>query len=338
MAFADGLPIDRLLCMPFVSDHSYRLMGGPIAKYYNSAQLMAEAQINAFRIYGHDSVGDGPGLFGIAEAMGTKLTYPEDGIPFVAEPILRDYAAIDMLPEINPRSPGRLLASIQSLEILEKAIGNEVSVGCSFGGPVTTAAAVRGTELFLKDLVRNPSMAHQLLKISTENILRLVDAFCDIGIKPGICEPVASGTIIAARQFREFAAPYLKLIADRIKARFGSGPFLHICGDTTRILTDMADIGASILSLDNQIDLAVAKKEVGDRVCLAGNVKPADTLWRGSRDDVFAEVKECIRKAGDSPKGYIVSSGCGLPLATPQENVHAMMDAVRLYGKMPINL
>jgi uroporphyrinogen decarboxylase len=152
-----------------------------------------------------------------------------------------------------------------------------------------------------------------------------------------IHEPTASGTLISAEQFKVFAKPYLKMYADRIIERSGSGPTLHICGNTSRIWSDMADTGATILSLDNQIDLADAKEAVGDRVCLMGNVRPIETLMKGTREQVLVEAKECLRKAHDNPKGYILSSGCGLPLDTPPENVVALMDAARIYGRMPID-
>lgn len=209
-------------------------------------------------------------------------------------------------------------------------------VGSSVGGPFTAAASLRGTEHFLRDLHKQPEMAHRLLQLVTESALRYIDAVCDLGLKPSISEPTASGTLISAKQFREFALPYLRIYADRIIQRCGSGPMLHICGNTSHIWSDMTDTGASILSLDNQIDLAEAKKTVGNRVCLAGNVRPVETLMKGTREQVHAEAKQCLRKAHDNPKGYILSSGCALPLDTPPENVVALMDAARIYGRMPI--
>jgi len=181
------------------------------------------------------------------------------------------------------------------------------------------------------------AMVHRLLQLTTQSIFNYIDAVCDLGLKPGLGEPTASGSLISARHFREFVKPYLKQCTDHIIERCGSGPTLHICGDTSRIWTDMVETGAAILSLDNLIDLEEAKRAVGSRVCLEGNVRPVDTLMKGSREQILEEAKECIRKTYDSPKGFILASGCGLPLATPPENVIALMDAARQYGRIPID-
>lgn len=336
-AFAAGREIDRIPCIPLIGEHACRLIGVTVSRYNHSAELMAGAQIAAFRKYRPDSVGIGPGLFGIAEAMGARLNFPEDGMPYVSEPILKNYDDLNRLLPADPHRDGRLPLYLEALKIINKQIGDQVVVGSSVGGPFTTAASLRGTANFLRDLRKNPEMAHRLLQLVTVSALRYIDAVSDLGLKPSISEPTASGTLISAEQFREFVKPYLKMYVDRIVERCGSGPMLHICGNTSRIWFDMADTGATILSLDNEIDLAEAKEAVGDRVCLAGNVPPVETLMRGTRDQVLAKAKECLRRAHDNPKGYILSSGCALPLDTPPENVMALMEAARIYGKMPID-
>ncbi|WP_346352931.1 uroporphyrinogen decarboxylase family protein [Azotosporobacter soli] len=335
-AFARGEAIDRIPCMPLVTDQAYFFMGGDMSRYYHSAELMAEAQVHAFETYECDSVGSGPGLFGIAEAIGTKLTFPERSMPFVSEPVLKDYAQLESMELIDPAKSGRLPLMLKALRIMQERVKDRAGVGCSVGGPITTAAAVRGTDNFLKDIRRQPENVHKLLQFATDNVIRFIDALWELGIKPSIAEPTASGSLISERHFREFAKPYLTQYAEHIIKRFGSGPFVHICGDTSKLWQDMVDAKASVLSLDNQIDLAEAKRQVGDKACLAGNVKPY-TLWKGTPDDVMREAKECLRETYGSPKGFMLSSGCGLSLGTPTENVIALMDAARTYGKWPLN-
>lgn len=334
-AFAAGKPVDRIPCMPLVGEHACRLIGASVSAYSHSATLMANAQIAAYQTYHCDSAGLGPGLFGIAEAMGTKMTFPPDGMPYVSDPVLKDWNQLGQLEPADPRKDGRLPLYLEALARVNEAIGTDVGVGSSVGGPFTAAASLRGTEHFLKDLRKNTDLAHQLLQLVTESALNYIDAVCDLGLKPSISEPTASGTLISNRQFREFAQPYLKQYADRIIERCGSGPMLHICGNTSRIWPEMADIGTTILSLDNIIDLAEAKATVGDRVVLAGNVKPIETLMKGSRAQIAADVKECLRKASDSPRGYILSSGCAIALDTPPDNILAFMEAARTLGSYP---
>jgi uroporphyrinogen decarboxylase len=308
-----------------------------MGQYYHSATLMAQAQVHAFETYEADTIGSGPGLFGIAEAIGAKLAFPDAGVPFVTAPGITSYDDLDRMSIIDPQRSGRLPIMLEALKIVQDTVKDRVNVGCSVGGPITTAAAVRGTENFLRDMHRCPEEVHKLLQFVTNNVICFIDALYAMGIKPSIAEPTASGTMMSAKQFREFAKPYLKQYADHISKRYGSGPFLHICGDTKKIWEDMIDLGATVLSLDNQVDMVAAKEEVGSRVCLSGNIKP-NTIWQGTPAQVKAEVKECLRLTYGSPKGFILASGCGLALGSPTENVIAMMDAAREYGKWPLDL
>ncbi len=338
IAFNNGHPVDRVPCVPFVGEHACRLIGHSFSECCHSAELMTEAQVAAFKAYRPDSIGAGPGLFGLAEAMGTGLNYPADGLPYVSEPVVKDYADLDRLSPANPYRDGKLLLCLKTLKLINGQIGGQVVVGSSFGGPFTTAAALRGTDNLLRDLRKRPDMVHRLLNLATHSALNYIDAVSDLGIKPGIADPTASGTLISTGMFRQFALPYLKKCSDRIAERWGTGPMLHICGNTRRIWSDMADTGATVLSLDNEVNLARAKEEVGNRVCLAGNVRPVDIMMKGTREDVYAEVKDCLRRAHDNPKGFILCTGCGLPLDTPPENIIAMMEAASIFGKYPIDV
>jgi uroporphyrinogen decarboxylase len=203
------------------------------------------------------------------------------------------------------------------------------------GGPFTTAAFLRGTEDFLKDISKNPEMAHKLLEISTQSVINYIDAVCDLGLSPSIAEPVASGTMISAKTFREFAKPYLKKCMDRIIERRGSGSTLHICGTTKKIWADMVETGIGNLSLDNIDDIGELKELFGDKVCLIGNVAPVETIMRGTIEEIYDAGKLCISKAYDSPKGFILSSGCDIPIGTHPDKIIALMDCARIYGQNP---
>lgn len=337
-AFAAGQEIDRIPCSPHVGEYAAKIFGVPVRDYCHSAELMVEAQAAAFKKYRYDSVGVSPGLYGIPEAMGTKLCFPNDGVPYVLEPVVKEYSRdLDRLRTIDPYKDGRLPLYLTALQTLHKKIGHEVSIGSSIGGPFTSAMALRGTESFLKDLLCDREMIHRLLGIVTQSLLNYIDAVCDLGFRVSLSEPAASGSVIGPRQFREYVKPYLKTCIDRIIEKTGKGPSLHICGNTKRIWIDMAETGAATLSLDNVVDLAEAKAVVGDQVCISGNVRPVETMLQGERQQIIEEAKECIIKACDNPKGYILSTGCTLPLGTPPENVTALMDAARLYGRYPID-
>lgn len=116
----------------------------------------------------------------------------------------------------------------------------------------------------------------------------------------------------------------------------GSGGY-HICGDTNAITVDMVETGCDMLSVDHAVNLEDAKKLVGNKVPIIGNVDPINTMMLGTTKDVADEVKLDLRRCYDSPCGYIVSTGCDIPLNGPLENIDAFMSAVRTCAKYPLN-
>lgn len=335
-AFMTGQPYDRIPCNPSLGDHASRVAGLTVAEYHNSAHNMAGAQILAYRTYGHDFVGVGPGHTGIAEALGTKMAFPHDSTPFVAEFALANSTDLNALEIPDPNRAGRLPLFLEALDILKAGVGHEVPIGFVIGGPLSTAYSLRGAEALMRDLYQRPDFVHDLLDLCVRSSIPLLREVSKRGAGIVIVDPVSSSSLISPGQFRKFSLPYLKQLIGAIR-EFAPPPVLHICGDTRKVLADMAESGAGGLSLDNAIDLEVAKREVGSRVLLIGNVNPAESMYRGTPETVRLDVKNCLKKAYDSPRGFLLALGCELPIRTPPENVHAFVDAARRYGAYPFN-
>lgn len=49
-------------------------------------------------------------------------------------------------------------------------------------------------------------------------------------------------------------------------------------------------------------------------------------------------LENVLKKGHDSKKGYILSTGCQIPMHTPIENIEMFMEAGKTYGKYPIDL
>jgi len=336
VAALSGKPYDRIPVNLLISDHAARVIGVSVGEYNNSAQLLAKGQIAAWRKYGSDLVNTGPGLSGIPEAIGSKVAFP-DSTPYIAEFVVKEEADLDRLKIPDPEKDGRLPLFLEAGAIVVREVGDQVPVSMTTSGPFTTAANIRGTDIFLRDLHKNPEFAHRLLRFATESIVRFAERAIQVGVRPGLADPTSSGTLISPRQFREFALPYLKETVQRITAFAGGAPSLHICGNTSKIWEDMVDTGAGVLSLDDMVDIGEARARVGDKVALLGNVRPTAVMFLGTPDDVRENAKECLAKAWDSPKGYILGLGCGLPIDTPPENLHALVQAARDYGRWPLD-
>ena len=112
--------------------------------------------------------------------------------------------------------------------------------------------------------------------------------------------------------------------------------YLHVCGDSTRIVEMMADTGVDCIEpLDPLGGVAVAdvKRRVGDRVALMGGVSTT-ALAHGSLEDVVDDCGRCLRE-GAGGGGYILACGDMLPTETSQEKVQAMIDAAHAFRYEP---
>ena len=138
-----------------------------------------------------------------------------------------------------------------------------------------------------------------------------------------IADPVSSSTMISPNFYREFVLPSLKQLIQNL----GVPVILHVCGDTQPILPLMAETGARILSLDQCMDLALAKKTLTGRCGIGGNVDPIQTLLLGTVEDVKRDTLKCLQQGGK--KGYLLMAGCAVPPGTPIENLKAMVEAAR---------
>ncbi|SHJ60830.1 uroporphyrinogen decarboxylase [Hathewaya proteolytica DSM 3090] len=332
-AFEKGEELDRVPCSPIMGETCGPLFGIYPREHNHSAELMAKVEIEVYKAFKCDGAGIGTGLRGVAEAMGTELVYPADRVSYVKEPLLKCYDDLGKIKPADPHKDGRLPLILKALRMIDEEIGHEVGVSTDIAGPISVAAAIRGTENLMKDFKRCPEKAHELLQLVTESNLRFIDAACEMGYGVGFSDPVASSSMISVKQFREFAKPYLKQCIDRVAKWRGAGALLHICGKSKGIWNDMVELGISTLSIDNVESLEEARDMVGDRVCLVGNVKPVETIKMGSKEEIYEECRRCIEIGRENPLGYVLSTGCQIPLETPRENIQAMVEAARIYGK-----
>ncbi|MCT8977323.1 uroporphyrinogen decarboxylase family protein [Clostridium sp. CX1] len=337
-AFSRGEEIDRILCVPDMGVTMVPFIGVTAREYYHSAELMANLEIALFKRLRHDGVSISTSLRGVAEAMGAKVGYPDYGVSYLIEPAIKSVDEIESLKVVNPLKDGNLPTLIEAIRLTRDALMDEVDVGAAMSGPFSVAASVVGTENLLKWMVKYPERVHTLMEIVAESNNRYIEEVAKLGVSIGFADPVSSNSLISPKQFREFSLPALKKNINKIKEKTGSAPGIHICGKSRGIWEDVVNAGVSNFSIDNAEDLEEAKEIMGDRVVITGNVPPVEAVYSGSKEDIFRSVKECIRKGHDSKKGYILSTGCQIPMHTPIEKVEMFMEAGKTYGKCPVDL
>ena len=111
-----------------------------------------------------------------------------------------------------------------------------------------------------------------------------------------------------------------------MKTLVGDGVFtvVHICGDTTKILPDLAEYEFCGFELDYKTEAAMAKRTVGAHHVLFGNIDPSGVIARGSPEEVRAATRQLM--SAWNPGGlFVLNAGCAIPPTTPPENIHALI-------------
>ena len=271
----------------------------------------------------------------MAEAMGSEIKYSKNNVAQLAKPALR-LSEVDNAKLVDVDKDGRLPIILDAVRKVKDRLGKEVSVSASVTGPLSIAAMVLGTEQLLIGMIKKPEKVHQLMKVIVENNNRLIKRLVEMGVSIGFPDPVSSTALISVEQYRKFSLPYFKKNVDYVKS-LGGGCGLHICGTSRKLWEDLRDTGIGAFSLDNVESLEEAKIVLGGTMGIQGNVPPVDVMKLGTPHDVLRAARECIRQGWDSPNGFTLTSGCQMPANTPEENMQALMDAARIFGRWPID-
>lgn len=333
-AFAKGEEIDRVITVPDMGVTMIHVTGVTANDYYHSAELMCALEVKLFELLNHDSASISTSLRGVAEAMGAKVAYPDHNISYLLEPAITKVNEIEKLKPVNPLTDGNLPTLLKAIELTYAALNDKVDVGAAMSGPFSVAASVLGTENLLKWMIKHPKELHHVMSIIAESNDNYIKEVAKRGVGIGFADPVSSTSLLSPKQFREFSLPYLKQNIQTIIKHTGSRPGIHICGKSREIWEDVVEAGISNFSIDNVESLTEAKEVMGDRVIITGNVPPVDVVYLGSKESIYASVKECVEAGIDSPKGYILSTGCQIPMGTPIEKIKMFMDAADCHGQL----
>ena len=150
-----------------------------------------------------------------------------------------------------------------------------------------------------------------------------------------ISSAFAGAAFISLDQYREFVLPYERMVIEGIKSQFDIPIYTHTCGSIGDRLELMRETGTNgIDTLDppplGNVELAEAKKRVGDTLFLKGNIDPVNVMLLGTPEQVFAEAGRCI-KVASVDGGYVLSTACSVPPQAPPKNIVKLREAVEAY-------
>jgi uroporphyrinogen decarboxylase len=327
---------DRVPVSPFIMTFAARLIGVPYIDYCRSGEVMARAQLESIRRFGYDAVALGSDAVREAETVGASIFWQEDAVPATTEePFIKGRDDLKRLRLPDPVGDNRMHEQIKALKILRRELGDHEVVYAWVEAPFQESAMLRNINYFMVDLIEDPALVHELMRFSLEMELEFGLAQIEAGARLiGVGDAVASLT--SPRHYEEFNFPYLAELISGLK-KAGARVKYHACGKTKALLPLFAQLEADIINLDTLVDLAEAKRVLGHKMCLKGNLDPTRIMLQGTPETVREAARQCIGTGGVNG-GFILSPGCELPRDTPPENLEALVEAAKTYGRYPLDL
>jgi len=327
-----GKPIDRIPassvagCGGTVCVEMQEIAGIYWPDAHRDAEKMAKLAIKAQELSGLDNVRVPFDFVIEPEALGCTVKFPphKDAVPMVYEHPYKSPEDLRMPDDITKL--GRIPILLKAIRVIKEEVGERVPVSSLVLGPMTLAGELVGVEKLMVWCRRKPEWVFDLVDFSTEFLIKLAEAECEAGsdiIQVG--DPTAGPDLISPDMFRRFAMPALIKIAKSIPS--DKLKVLHICGNATSIVGDMAKCGYHGISIEESVDVAKAKPLVGN-VKILGNISSKKTLLFGTPDEVKEECRRAIEAGVD-----LLEPGCGFAPGTPLANIRAMVEAAKEYGR-----
>jgi uroporphyrinogen decarboxylase len=309
-------------------------------------------------LHGHDpvwetqvaSVSAGPAGELVRWRSGDETFFPPDDLPLVRQ------AAAPPPPVFARFDPSALPARISYIPVSQglrfkldpdhpfdavhaavARAGGAYAVHGEVTSPLDYILDLFGFEQTRLGFVDDPGRAAAILEGFTAGIIAVAQGLAAAGVDAiKISSPFAGAGFLSAAFYRTFVMPYERQLVQAIETR-GVRSYLHTCGDIRDRLELMADTGTSgIECLDppplGRVDLAEAKRRVGGRLFIKGNIDPVHVLLAGDRATVKADAAR--RLAIGRPGGrYILSTACSIAPRTPRENVAALAEVAQGRGQ-----
>src|SRR5687767_1740435 len=262
----------------------------------------------------------------VPDAMGLGLYFVEGEGPKFERPV-RDESDVAKLavPDLD-----RLRYVFDAVSLIRRTLAGRVPLIGFSGSPFTLACYMiegGGSDDFRRVksmLYARPDLLHRILAINAAAVTAYLNAQIAAGAQAVMVFDTWGGSLSDVA-YREFSLRYSRQVLQGL-TRTNDGrtvPRILFTKGGGLWLEDMADAGADALGVDWQTPLGEARRRVGSRVALQGNMDPMALF--GTPESIDAEAKRVLDAFGAGP-GHVFNLGHGISQFTPPEHVAALVE------------
>ena len=272
----------------------------------------------------------------VPDAMGLGLYFEEGEGPRFERP-LREEWAIRNLTAPDPYDHLRYVTD--AVAEIRRALDNSVPLIGFSGSPWTLACYMvegggskdfRHVKAMLYD---RPDLMHHILAVTADAVTAYLNAQIDSGAQAAMIFDTWGGAL-SAGAYREFSLAYMQRIVAGLKREKDGQrvPVIVFTKGGGLWLEDIAAIGCDGVGLDWTIELGEARRRVGDKVALQGNIDP--NVLFASPETIEREAIRVLDSYGAGNTGHVFNLGHGISQFTPPEHVSVLVETVHRHSRL----
>ncbi|GHU66770.1 uroporphyrinogen decarboxylase [Clostridia bacterium] len=194
------------------------------------------------------------------------------------------------------------------------------------------ASALCGYTDWLMNIMIHEDFANELLDGIMDYQIKLAKNYVKAGVtcgRYGDDYGMQNSMMISPDTFRALFKPRLKKIFDVYKDE-GLPLIYHSCGDIRPIIPDFIEIGVDVLN--NVQPEAMPRQELADtfgdtKLIFYGGISTQQVLKKGKREDIAAEIEDCIATLGKHGK-WLISTGISITSDTTLDVVDILIEEI----------
>jgi uroporphyrinogen decarboxylase len=305
-----------------------RKKAGSFLKLAQTPELACEVTLQPLERFRLDAAILFSDILTVPDAMGLGLHFVEGEGPRFERPV-RDERGVQALALPDPE---RLRYVFDAVSLIRKELHGRVPLIGFSGSPFTLACyMVEGGgsddfRLVKSMLYARPELLHRILEVNAQAVTDYLNRQIAAGAQAVMVFDTWGGTLSDAA-FGEFSLAYSRKVLQGVtrEAQGRVVPRILFTKGGGLWLEGLADAGADALGIDWQTPLGEARRRVGDRVALQGNMDPMALF--GTPESIEREVQRVLDAYGKGA-GHIFNLGHGISQHTPPDHVAALVDAV----------
>jgi len=294
-----------------------------------NTELACEVTLQPLRRFDLDASIVFSDILTIPAAMGLGLEFVQGEGPTFERPV-RDAAAVAALGVPAPEQDLGYVMDV--VRVVRRELGGKVPLIGFSGSPWTLACYMveggpSGDFRRIKGLMyAEPATLRRLLGVLAESVIGYLNAQIAAGAQAVMVFDTWGG-VLAPACYREFSLGFIERVMAGL-TRESEGrrvPAIAFSKGAAVSLEAQANIGADALGVDWTSDIGDARRRVGDRVALQGNLDPCVLYAPPAR--IREEVAGVLASYGAGP-GHVFNLGHGVHQYVQPEHVGVLVDVV----------